>query len=626
MGRLEMRPLTEGTDDEYGDVPWAAGSREGGFGWPCAGLLLSCQLTGNQGIAIPAICPNGLSAEEAREVAGYTLEMIAQLSRQLLMSPPRLRLQQIYGAEYLIDLIDPGRSYPYDLVLFHVTQFRRRQPLETDNHLAGRCLIPDLVQLVDDLSASVELQAARLGQVCWTVDQLGERFRISPKTINRWRRRGLVSYRALADDGRRRMVFPERAVRRFVRKNPRLVRRATSFSKLTDEERREIVAKARKLVDAGATKVSAVAERVARRLSRSTETVRYVLRRHDQEHPDDRLFGRQPEPLGSDDHLKIYRCYRSGDSVPDLARRFGRTASNIYRIISGIRAKELLSRNIEYIHSEEFERPDADALILENGSPQATTGGRRAKRPSGDLPAYLKELYDLPLLQRQQEHDLFRRYNYLKFKAARLAKTIDPRRPRSADLKEMESLLQQADEHKNWLTQSNLRLVVSIAKKHVRQSEDLFSLISDGNLSLMKAVEKYDYMRGNKFSTYASWAIMKNYARSIPEERGQLSRYQTGHEERLDAEPDPTNQVASVDRRLEGIREALQEVLSKLPTRERLIVSRHYGLTPDGKVQTLEQIGRLFGVSKERARQLEKRALKKLRTIVSPTMLEAVLD
>jgi len=573
------------------------------------------------------MCPNGLSAEEAREVAGYTLEMIGQLSRQLLMSPPRLRLQQIHGAEYLIDLIEPGRSYPYDLVLFHVTQFRRRQPVDADNHLAGRCLIPDLVQLVDDLSASVELQAARLGQVCWTVDQLGERFRISPKTINRWRRRGLVSYRALVDDGRRRMVFPERSIRRFVRKNPRLVRRATSFSKLTDEERREIVAKARELVDAGATKVSAVAERVARRLSRSTETVRYVLRRHDQDHPDDRLFGRQPEPLGSDDHLQIYRCYRSGDSVPDLARRFGRTASNIYRIITGIRAKELLSRSVEYIHSEEFERPDADALILGNGQPQATTTGRRKpKRPSGDLPAYLKELYDLPLLQRQQEHDMFRRYNYLKFKAARLAETINPRCPRSADLNELESLLRRANELKNQLTQSNLRLVVSIAKKHVRQGEDLFTLISDGNLSLMKAVEKYDYMRGNKFSTYASWAIMKNYARSIPEERGQLSRYQTGHEERLDGEPDPANQVASVDRQLEGIREALQEVLGKLPARERLIVSRHYGLTPDGKSQTLEQIGRLFGVSKERARQLEKRALKRLRNIVSPTMLEAVLD
>ena len=95
--------------------------------------------------------------------------------------------------------------------------------------------------------------------------------------------------------------------------------------------------------------------------------------------------------------------------------------------------------------------------------------------------------------------------------------------------------------------------------------------------------------------------------------------------DRLDLEPDSQNDLAAIDRRMEGIRDALDAVLRELPTRERLIIARHYGLTPDGECQTLEQIGKAFGVSKERARQLEKRALKKLREWVNPAMLEAVL-
>lgn len=565
----------------------------------------------------------------ALTVAGYVLEIIGQLSRQLLLSPARLRIQQIAGAEHLLHLLDPARSYPYDLVLFHVTNYRRARARQDDGLLEGSPLITDLVQLVDDLSASADLRASQLDQPCLTVEQLVARFRISPKTVNRWRRRGLVSYRAITDDGRRRIVFPDRAIRRFVGKNTTLVKRASSFSKLTAAERGVIVDKARGFVDAGTTKVTDVVERVAAEVGRSVETVRYILRRFDQEHPNDRLFDRKPKVLGPEDHMRIYRCYRSGDTVQDLAARFGRTASNIYRIIQEIRYKDLLSQDIEYVHSDEFDLPDADAVILDEGDAKPSSAkkrGRRTRRPTGDLPAYLKALYDQPLLEREQEWNGFRRYNYLKFKAKRLIESFGSRKPTSRELKELEGLFDLGEKSKNALIQANLRLVVSIAKKHVRGGADLFSLVSDGNLSLMKAVEKFDYSRGNRFSTYATWAIMKNYARSIPDERTQKARYQTGNDERLGIEPDPVDFTIRSDRGMEGIREALEGVLHTLPARERAIVTRHFGLTKDGKRHTLDQIGRLFGVSKERARQLEKRALRKLREIVSPTMLEAVLD
>ena len=77
-------------------------------------------------------------------------------------------------------------------------------------------------------------------------------------------------------------------------------------------------------------------------------------------------------------------------------------------------------------------------------------------------------------------------------------------------------MLEEALAVKNQIIRANLRLVVSIAKKHVGRSDNFFELVSDGNMSLIRAVEKFDYARGNKFSTYASWAIMKNFIRSIP--------------------------------------------------------------------------------------------------------------
>ena len=84
---------------------------------------------------------------------------------------------------------------------------------------------------------------------------------------------------------------------------------------------------------------------------------------------------------------------------------------------------------------------------------------------------------------------------------------------------------------KNQIIRSNLRLVVSIAKRHVGPADNFFELVSDGNMSLMRAVEKFDYARGNKFSTYASWAIMKNFARTIPDEHRYHDRFRTSQPE-----------------------------------------------------------------------------------------------
>src|SRR5207248_9428517 len=113
-----------------------------------------------------------------------------------------------------------------------------------------------------------------------------------------------------------------------------------------------------------------------------------------------------------------------------------------------------------------------------------------------------------------------------------------PHKVRTQELNQVDDLLHEANGIKDQLIACNMRLVVSIAKRHSGQTDNFFELLSDGNVSLIRAVEKFDYSRGFKFSTYASWAIMKNFVRSIPEEKHRRERYVTGHEELFEAAPD----------------------------------------------------------------------------------------
>ena len=178
-----------------------------------------------------------------------------------------------------------------------------------------------------------------------------------------------------------------------------------------------------------------------------------------------------------------------------------------------------------------------------------------------------------------------------------------------------ERLVEQANEVKNFLIRSNLRLVVSIAKKHMKPNANFFEMVSDGNISLIRAIEKFDFERGFKFSTYASWAIMKNFARSIPAEYTQLERFRTGNDEVFDQASDPRSERLSEEFINRRQHEALMGLLDHLEPRERDIVVLRFGLKDGAPPQTLEQVGQKLGVTKERIRQLESRALQKLRKI-----------
>jgi RNA polymerase sigma factor (sigma-70 family) len=138
-------------------------------------------------------------------------------------------------------------------------------------------------------------------------------------------------------------------------------------------------------------------------------------------------------------------------------------------------------------------------------------------------------------------------------------------------------------------------------------------------MSLMRAIERFDFSRGFKLSTYATWAIRKNFARTISEERQRYTRYVTGRDELLDATPNRSEaETANNSTEADGLRAALCRGLKHLDEREREILTCHFGLDDDSTPITLEQLGDHFGVTKERIRQIEKRALAKLKRVLPP--------
>ena len=134
-------------------------------------------------------------------------------------------------------------------------------------------------------------------------------------------------------------------------------------------------------------------------------------------------------------------------------------------------------------------------------------------------------------------------------------------------------------------------------------------------MSLIRAVEKFDFGRGFKFSTYASWAIMKNFARSIPDEKHRRERFVTGHEEVFDVAPDNRTDEHELLATQERATHSVNRLLDYLEPREREIIRMRAGLDEHAKGMTLEEIGQQFGITKERVRQLNARAMKKLQAI-----------
>ncbi len=258
--------------------------------------------------------------------------------QQVRFAPHTQRVVQATNAEVLIHEIAPERTYTYDYLCFRLTDYRPDS--FPHSKISGEDALHDLRLLVEDLTDSANLRADDFDEPVYTVEDLSKKFKVSTKTISRWRQQGLVGRRLLFD-GRKRVGFPKSTVDRFVEHNKDKVERGSHFSQLTGQQREEIIERARRMAHAGGCP-SEVSRRIARRTGRSVETIRYTLRQFDKQHPSLAVFPHATGPLTEEVKTAIYQEYRRGSPVESLAKRYCRTKTTVYRVINETRAARMM--------------------------------------------------------------------------------------------------------------------------------------------------------------------------------------------------------------------------------------------------------------------------------------------
>ncbi|MEE4545538.1 RNA polymerase sigma factor [Streptomyces sp. V4-01] len=348
-----------------------------------------------------------------------------------------------------------------------------------------------------------------------------------------------------------------------------------------------------------------------------------------------------------------------------------------------VEAEDVLEDAAPKAADEETEKTESESFVLsdddEDDAPaqQVAVAGATAD-PVKD---YLKQIGKVPLLNAEQEVELAKRIEAGLFAEDKLA-AADKLAPKLK--RELEIIAEDGRWAKNHLLEANLRLVVSLAKRYTGRGMLFLDLIQEGNLGLIRAVEKFDYTKGFKFSTYATWWIRQAITRAMADQArtiripvhmveviNKLARVQRQMLQDLGREPTPEELAKELDMTPEKVievqkygrepislhtplgedgdsefgdliedseavvpadavsftllQEQLHSVLDTLSEREAGVVSMRFGLT-DGQPKTLDEIGKVYGVTRERIRQIESKTMSKLRHPSRSQVLRDYLD
>jgi RNA polymerase primary sigma factor len=545
-------------------------------------------------------------------MAKFRIDSLAEFARQIGFAPYEVRLTQLAAAEELLLSLDPAKAYPLDFIVYRITGYRPKKT--ADDLLSGGALQHDLGLLIEQVSCGLQLRVEHVNEPVLRIEDLTGQLNITSKTIQRWRRKGLPGRRLIFADGRARVGFLLSRVERYLATHAEPTDRAARTGLVAGDELQRVVAHARRLAGQSRCCITELTRRVGRMTGRSAFVILHLLQKHDHDHPSQAVLPLAPEPMDSRERTLAVRLRRQGMCLSAISRRLRRPRTMVHRAILQQRIARLARRKMRFIDDPLYHDDDAERMIGQIAAQQPLDGPipLDESRVPPDLPPYLRELYRWPLLSAVQEKNLFLELNFHKYRFVSARRRTDPELARVRDLRRLEALLARVIETKNRIVQANLRLVVSVARKHLRPGMDLMELVSEGNLVLLRAVDSFDTHTGNRFSTYATLALMKGFARSVPQM--QAARI-AGTEPEALADL-PAREALRIFEQISH-RDQVRTLLSSLDERERTILRACYGLGESSS--TYEQLGQRLGLSRQRVRQIERGAVEKLRSAARAT-------
>ena len=282
----------------------------------------------------------------------------------------------------------------------------------------------------------------------------------------------------------------------------------------------------------------------------------------------------------------------------------------------------LLDSKCDYVHNQLFEESDAQTKVFDE-APEIRKPDTSWYHPvmDGLTPRVVRSTNPVTLvLTAEQERALFLQFNYCRYRVSELRIKIGDDKVTPAQAKDILHWHARAEAYRDQIAQTNLALVLAMAKRTRMSEVDFTDLVSEGNMALLRAVDKFDAARGFKFSTYGCRAILKAFSRAGIK----LSKYRSMFPTDFDPKYEKSDYM---DRKreshendcVEELRDIIGQNVADLTEIEKEVIEHRFAIGPEKKADpeaspmTLEQVGKIIGVTKERVRQIQNKALVKLR-------------
>jgi len=488
-----------------------------------------------------------------------------------------MRVREMDAAERLVDDIDPGINYPEDFVTFRITGYRPRtgdEPLT----FVGAALLGDLVHLVQELSEALELPPDYHGRTPCGLEDVARRLAVSTKTVQRYRRHGLVCHYVQGPDGSRLICF-EDALDRFVQRQRDRVRRAGRFTRIDPAEQDQIVTEARRIRADEGVSLNEVAKRLAGGRGRAHETVRGLLQRYDRD-GDAPIFVASG-PIDERAARVIERAWWRGVPTGRIAQRFRRTPSTIRRIVARRRGQALRRLEISWVPLPTLELADAERVIL--SSPAVTDGLDNVLPPTDALELLAAARAAGGGKDATDTDALIGALNFLKRRAS-LALDELPAWPRPAQLDLIETDLRWATRVKRRLVSAGLPVAVARIEQNLHrpladEPADRIALrLRQAAEVVSEVVSTLDPSRGGRLERLVAWAMDRTLAQPGPgSEADRAARARARHEPAAISLTDLYANLTPWERTLEPTAAAVARIATLDDPRRRAL-SMHFGL------------------------------------------------